>query len=186
MDSLTGQLIIAMPQLEDPFFARSLAFICSHTLHDGAMGLIVNRTLDFLTTKELFAKLNLEIIEVTSRPELLHFGGPVETDRALVLHSADYRAEGTIAIGAGFALTGTSEVLRAIAKGEGPQRAIIAVGYAGWAPGQLEREIRANGWLLVAADISIVFDTADDAKWEQALAKIGVTPALLSGDTGRA
>ena len=121
-----------------------------------------------------------------SRPQPVHFGGPVQTDSALVLHSPDYGGEGTLRIGREFAMTATLDVLRAIGQGDRPRQAIVAIGYAGWGPGQLESEIQANGWLSVAADTGLVFDSDNDSKWQRALAKLGVSPALLSGDIGHA
>jgi putative transcriptional regulator len=116
----------------------------------------------------------------------VHFGGPVDPGRGFVLHSADYREEGTLEIADEFAMTATLDILRAMGKGEGPSRCLLALGYAGWAPGQLDAEIHANGWLSVAADATLVFDADDDSKWQRALAKLGVSPEMLSGEAGHA
>jgi putative transcriptional regulator len=184
MTSLTGQLLIAMPQMEDPFFARSVVYLCEHSSENGAMGLIINRILDELTTDQLYAQLGIE--PVLHAAEAVHFGGPVATGNGFVLHSPDYREEATLPIAPDFALTATVEILRAKARGQGPRQCLLTLGYAGWGPGQLDAEIGANGWLSVAADADLVFETKDDSKWSRALAKLGVSPEMLSGDTGRA
>ena len=186
MTSLTGQLLVAMPQMDDPFFARSVVYLCSHSTEDGAMGLVVNKTLDLLTIDELYAQLDIEPEMHATRPQLVHFGGPVAPGQGFVLHSADYRDEGTLGIGEEFAITATVDILRAKGKGAGPRQSLVALGYAGWGPGQLDAEIQAYGWLLVAADTGLVFDTEDDSKWQRALAKLGINPEMLSGDSGRA
>jgi putative transcriptional regulator len=186
MDSLTGQLLIAMPQLGDPFFARSVVYLCSHSKDDGAMGLIINKIVDAFTIDELYAQLKINPVEHSHQRQVVHFGGPVATGQGFVLHSGDYSEDGTLRIGDEFALTATLDILRAKARGDGPRKSLVAIGYAGWGPGQLDAEIQANGWLLVAADSALVFDTEDDSKWQLALAKLGVRPETLSGDSGRA
>jgi putative transcriptional regulator len=183
--SLTGQLLVAMPQMQDPRFARSVVYLCAHSGEAGAMGLVVNKTIDALTVDELYAHLKIEPARA-NRPLPVHFGGPVDPGRGFVLHSADYREEGTLGIGDEFAMTATLDILRAMGKGEGPRRSLLALGYAGWAPGQLDAEIQANGWLSVDADTDLVFDEADDSKWQRALAKLGVSPSMLSGEAGHA
>jgi|SRR6185312_3227070 len=184
MTSLTGQLLIAMPQMGDPFFDRSVVYLCEHSMEAGAMGLIVNKTLDEVTTDELYAQLKIE--PVVHGPEVVHFGGPVATGHGFVLHSPDYREAGTLGLGTDFALTATMDILRAKARGQGPSRCLVALGYAGWGPGQLDGEIQANGWLSVAADSDLVFAVEDASKWSRALAKLGVSPEMLSGESGRA
>jgi putative transcriptional regulator len=174
-----------MPQMQDPRFARSVVYLCAHSGEAGAMGLVVNKTIDALTIDELYAHLNIEPTRL-NRPLPVHFGGPVDPGRGFVLHSPDYQEEGTLGIGAEFAMTATLDILRAIGKGEGPRRSLLALGYAGWAPGQLDAEIHANGWLSVAADAGLVFDDEQDSKWQRALAKIGVSPSMLSTDAGHA
>ena len=186
MTSLTGQLLVAMPQMGDPFFAHSVVYLCAHSAENGAMGLIINKAIDRFTIDELYAQLEIEPLAQHGQSETVHFGGPVSPGQGFVLHSADYREEGTLGIGEEFGLTGTLDILRAKGRGEGPRQCLVAVGYAGWAPGQLDAEIQANGWLLVAADTSLVFETEDDSKWRCALAKLGVNPEMLSSDSGRA
>jgi len=174
-----------MPQMEDPRFARSVIYLCAHSEEAGAMGLVINKTIDALTVDELYAHLNIGPARLDP-PRPVHFGGPVDPGRGFVLHSPDYREDGTLGIGDEFAMTATLDILRAIGKGEGPRQSLLALGYAGWAPGQLDAEIQANGWLSVAADAGLVFDDAQDSKWQRALAKLGVSPSMLSSDAGHA
>jgi putative transcriptional regulator len=185
MKSFTGQLLMAMPQMSDPRFARSVVYLCAHSDEAGAMGLIVNKQLASLTLGELFAQLD---IEPSAVPDLrpVHFGGPVEAGRGFVLHTADYREEATLHVGGNISVTATLEVLRAIGKNRGPRRSLFALGYAGWAPGQLDAEIQANGWLSVPADDEIVFASDDDGKWNRALAKLGIDLSALSSEAGHA
>jgi len=183
--SLAGQLLIAMPQMTDPRFARSVVYICAHSGDEGAMGLVVNKLVASLTMGELLTHLKLEPSQRRSA-QPVHFGGPVEPGRGFVLHTPDYREDATLVVGDEFAVTATMEILRAIAKGEGPRRSLLALGYAGWAPGQLDAEIQANGWLSVPADGDLVFDDDFEAKWQRALAKLGVDLTMLSTDAGHA
>jgi putative transcriptional regulator len=182
--SLTGQLLVAMPQMSDPRFVRSVIYLCAHSA-EGAMGLVVNRLIDSLTFSSLLGQLGLEADAVTTDMPI-HFGGPVEASRGFVLHSADYVQESTLMIDDQIALTATVDVLRAIATGSGPARRVLALGYAGWAPGQLDAEIQANGWLLVPPDTELVFGLDNEAKWERALAKLGIDLSLLSSEAGHA
>jgi putative transcriptional regulator len=185
MESLTGQILIAMPQMMDPRFARSVVYVCAHSEDEGAMGLVVNKLLASLTMDELFTHLKLEPTSLAaSRP--VHFGGPVEPGRGFVLHTADYREDATLMVGDGFAVTATLDILRAIGKGEGPQRSLLALGYAGWAPGQLDAEMQANGWLSVTADTDLIFDSDFEDKWQRALGKLGIDLTLLSTEAGHA
>ena len=149
------------------------------------MGLVVNKLLASLTMDELFTHLKLEPAQrEPARP--VHFGGPVEPGRGFVLHTAEYREESTLPVSDDFAVTATLDILRAIGRGEGPQRSLLALGYAGWAPGQLDAEMQANGWLSVDADADLVFGDDIDAKWQRALAKLGVDLTMLSTDAGHA
>jgi putative transcriptional regulator len=175
---LDGQVLIAMPGMQDPRFARSLVYLCAHSA-EGAMGLIVNKRADDLVWRDLFKRLGIPIGSVNA-PRPVHYGGPVETGRGFVLHSSDYHAdEATLKVDKGISMTATLDVLQAMALGRGPDRAIVALGYAGWAPGQLESELQMNGWLLCEPDEELVFGDDDDAKWDRALKKIGVDPSLL-------
>jgi putative transcriptional regulator len=174
-----------MPQMQDPRFARSVVYLCAHSEEAGAMGLVINKPLDAVTMDELYTHLKLEPAR-HNEPRPVHFGGPVEPGRGFVLHSADYREEATLAIADDIAVTATLDILRAIGHGAGPRQSLLALGYAGWAPGQLDAEIQANGWLSVAADTELVFDGAFDSKWQRALAKLGVDLSMLSTDAGHA
>jgi putative transcriptional regulator len=182
--SLAGQLLVAMPQMQDARFARSVIMMCAHN-EEGALGLVVNKLIDQLTLPELMKQLGIEAARV-SQHKRVHFGGPVDGGRGFVLHSADYVEAGTLVIGDTMGLTATLDILRAIGRGEGPQKSLLALGYAGWGPGQLDAEIQANGWLNVAADDDIVFGPGPAEKWQRALAKLGVHPLTLSGDAGHA
>lgn len=185
MKSLTGQLLVAMPQMMDPRFARSVVYVCAHSEEDGAMGLVVNKLLASLTMDELMNHLKLEPARLNeARP--VHFGGPVEPGRGFVLHTPDYQEEATLSIGAEFAVTATLDVLRAIGRGEGPRRNLLALGYAGWAPGQLETEIQDNGWLHCDADPDLIFGGDIEEKYLRALRKIGIDPGMLSNEAGHA
>jgi putative transcriptional regulator len=181
---LAGQLLVAMPGMRDPRFAKTVIYMCAHSA-DGAMGLVLNRTLDVLTFSDLLQQLGIKTPLACPTIDI-HFGGPVETGRGFVLHSPEYKHEGTLEVDKGVSLTATIDILRAIATGDGPRRHLLALGYAGWGPGQLDGEIRANGWLSVAADETLVFDTTVETKWEQAMAKIGVDPRMLSDAAGHA
>lgn len=184
MTALTGQLLVSMPQMDDPYFEHSVVYLCAHSREDGAIGLVINKTIESLTVGDLYEQL--KIGPVTGGLQPVHFGGPVATGQGFVLHSADYHEEGTLGIGGEFAMTATIDILRATGRGEGPRKFLVALGYAGWGPGQLDAEIQANGWLMVAADSDLVFDAGVDSKWQRALAKLGVNPEMLSGDSGRA
>ena len=185
---LDGRILIAMPGMQDPRFHRSLVYLCAHSA-DGAMGLIVNKRADDLKLKDLFGRLGIPIGDGPSGMARtpVHYGGPVEMGRGFVLHSSDYHSdEATMQVDDGTSMTATLDILHAMATDRGPDRAIIALGYAGWAPGQLEAELQANGWLACPADEGLLFGTDEDSKWDKALAKIGVHPAMLSSTGGRA
>ncbi len=178
-----GQLLVAMPGMPDPRFAKTLIYVCAHN-PEGAMGLVINRALETLNLGGLLAQLGIDAGGVSDQP--VYFGGPVETGRGFVLHSCDYEHDGTLVVTETVALTATVDILRAIAAGAGPRRHLLALGYAGWGPGQLDNEIRANGWLHVDADDALVFDDEVDAKWDRAMAKIGIDPRMLSDHAGHA
>ena len=191
-DFLEGQMIVAMPGMGDPRFERSVVYICAHS-DDGAMGIIVNKPAGDITFADLMEQLNMPVgadpIRVNEGEEfpLVHFGGPVEPGRGFVLHSADYELnESTLAIDNRVGLTATIDVLKKIAEGEGPRRVLLALGYAGWAPGQLEAEMKQNGWLHCPSDEDLLFSRDMDEKYVRALAKMGVDPAMLSENVGRA
>lgn len=182
---LSGKLLIAMPGMGDPRFEQSVVFLCAHS-DDGAMGLIVNKRAADLKLRDLLEQLG---IETGDRPiEMpVHVGGPVEHGRGFVLHSTDYASNAsTLRVDDGFGMTATLDILEDIARGTGPKSSILALGYAGWGPGQLEEEIKRNGWLTCDASHEIVFGTDDSKKWRQALAAIGIDASLLSSSAGRA
>lgn len=181
---LTGQLLVAMPGIGDERFDKTVIYICAHS-DEGAMGLVVNREIDSLTFPDLLEQLNIEP-DLGAQPIQVQFGGPVESGRGFVLHSPDYVQDGTLVVDNSIALTATVDILRAIADGEGPKNTMLALGYAGWGPGQLDMEIRSNGWLHVPADEELVFGGDLDAKWEQAMTKIGIDPRMLSDAAGHA
>lgn len=189
---LDGHLLMAMPSMSDKRFARSVVYICAHSA-DGAMGIVINKLATEVSFRDLLVQL--EIVQARNEPHLpygvdevrVHRGGPVETGRGFVLHSADFFLDNaSLPIADNVCLTATLEILRAIAEGNGPDRAILALGYAGWAPGQLEFEILSNGWLHSPADRALLFDDDVENKYERALAKIGVQTAMLSMEAGHA
>ncbi|SHK01208.1 putative transcriptional regulator [Roseomonas rosea] len=182
---LGGQILIAMPSMEDPRFARSVICLCAHS-PEGAMGIVLNRAIENLTFDELLKQLDVTPVPPQRRIRL-HAGGPVEGGRGFVLHTQDWSSEGSLTIEGGFALTASVDILKAIASGEGPRQGLLALGYAGWGPGQLESEIQHNAWLSVSPDEAILFAEEDqDAKWRRALAKLKVDPLLLVDTAGRA
>src|SRR5665213_3973973 len=189
---LDGQMLIAMPAMGDERVSRAVIYVCAHST-EGAMGIVVNQPAGNINCPDLLVQLEVipaaERIELPNKAETVKVlkGGPVETGRGFVLHSADFFIENsTLPIDEGICLTATLDILKAIARGSGPASAILALGYAGWAPGQLETEIQANGWLHCAADPELIFGTDTDHKYEQALRKIGVSPGMLSSDSGHA
>ncbi len=177
--TLEGQVLIAMPGMSDPRFQKSLVYVCTHG-EDGAMGLIVNKRAERLTVAALLRRLDLPASEDHEQMPV-RYGGPVETMRGFVLHSADYPGdEGTLQVDDEVSMSFSMDVLRDIAEGNGPRRVAIALGYSGWAPGQLEGELQMNGWLYCPPDEEMLFGDEDgEEKWDKALAKIGVDPALL-------
>ena len=183
-DYLDGQLLVAMPGMQDKRFARTVIYMCAHNA-EGAMGLVINRLAGAVTFPDLLQQLNIEA-QGLNREIRIHFGGPVETGRGFVLHSGDYRHESTLDVDNEVGLTATIDILQDIANGRGPRQSLLALGYAGWSPGQLDHEIHANGWLHVAPDENLVFDDDLDGKWERAIAKLGIDPSLLSIDAGHA
>lgn len=181
---LTGQLLIAMPNMRDPRFEKTVIYMCVHNA-EGAVGLVLNRQIDSITFPDLLDQLQIDAD--AEAPELpIHFGGPVEMGRGFVLHSADYGQTGTIMVGDLIGLTATVDILKDMAARRGPRNSLLALGYAGWGPGQLDSEIQQNAWLNVNADEALVFDSDVDTKWKRAIAKLGIDPALLSGDAGHA
>lgn len=183
--NLLGKLLIAMPDMGDPRFDKSVVYICAHS-EEGAMGLIVNKP----QSKLRFGKL-LEQLDISVKGEVsdirVHYGGPVESMRGFVLHTSDYRSEmSTLDVDGHIGMTATLDVLEEIAKGEGPKTSLLALGYAGWGAGQLENEIAHNGWLTCDPTDAIVFGRANEHKWTAALKTLGINPLLLSSTAGHA
>jgi putative transcriptional regulator len=189
---LDGQLLIAMPVMEDERFARSVIYVCAHS-SEGAMGIILNRPAGSIDFPELLVQLDIiddaDQIKLPATAEAMKVmkGGPVETGRGFVLHSSDFFIkDATLPIDEGVCLTATLDILKAIAKGNGPRHAILALGYAGWAPGQLENEIQENGWLHCPADAELIFGRDVEDKYDRALQKLGIAPGMLSNEAGHA
>jgi len=178
-----GKLLLAMPGMGDPRFWQSVIFMCSHT-EEGAMGIAVNQPIEGLTFGELLQELKIKRKPVKNIP--VHVGGPVEPGRGFVLHTPDYDHASTLKVSPEISLSATVDILTLLAKGKGPERALLALGYAGWGPGQLEDEITKNSWLTVDASEALVFETAVTKKWSAALACAGIDAGKLSADAGHA
>lgn len=190
--SLVGRFLVAAPSMPDERFRKSVVFVCKHD-DDGALGIIVNNSVDDLPLGQVYKQLGIDVpSDEADRPVL--FGGPVETSRGLVLHSADYKRDETLLIDGGMALTASLEILKDMAGGSGPQKAWLALGHSGWPPGQLDREMQDNAWLVVDGDAELVFDADFAAKWQRALDRLGgkggpggrFDLASFSHQTGRA
>jgi putative transcriptional regulator len=186
--NLTNQFLIAMPGMADEQFAGAVVYLCEHT-PDGALGLVINKPID-ITLKSLFEKVDLSLEEVGLGEQPVYFGGPVQTERGFVLHER-FTVEGqgfnsTLSVPGGLSMTTSKDVLEAIAKGDGPRRVLVALGYSGWAAGQLEDEIGRNGWLNVDAQPEVIFDTPVADRYRSALALLGIDPRMLSQDAGHA
>lgn len=181
-DFLGGQILIAMPNMGDPRFERAVIFMCAHN-EDHAMGVIINKPLTNVEIADLLEQLEIEQDE-RSADTPVHFGGPVQTERGVVLHTLDYELESTVRMGEDLGLTATKDVLIDIAGKNptrpAPRRFLLAVGHAGWGSGQLEQEIAMNAWVHCDPDEAIIFEDAEDAAWQRALSKLGVTSAMLS------
>ncbi len=181
---LTGQLLIAMPAMEDPRFAQSVVYLCAHSV-EGAMGLVINRPLARPSFEELLRQLDIAPLP-PARQIRLWAGGPVDNGRGFVLHTSDWTGEGSLRVNDRLALTASLDVLKAIAEGGGPREGLLALGYAGWGPGQLEAELGQNAWLTVPAEEALVFDSGYDTKWRRALATLRIDPLALSAVAGHA
>lgn len=182
--SLTNQFLIAMPALADPNFVRTVTLICQHT-EEGALGVVVNRTTD-LRLGDVLAQLDLPEDRVRDPDTPVHYGGPVQTERGLILHETLGSWESTLAIGDSLGLTTSRDILEAIAENRGPEESLLALGYAGWSAGQLEREITENAWLSGPADNDIIFRTPMDERWPRAAALLGVDLTMMSREAGHA
>ncbi len=189
---LDGQLLVAMPTMQDERFARAVIYVCAHS-SEGAMGIVINQPAQNIRFPDLLVQLDVipssELIQLPEQADAVRVlkGGPVETGRGFVLHSADFFIENsTLPIEEGICLTATLDILKAIARGKGPASAVLALGYAGWAPGQLENEIQANGWLNCDADSELLFGPNTEDKYNQAMRKIGIDPGKLASEAGHA
>ena len=191
---LEGQLLVAMPRMNDKRFARSVIYLCAHS-EEGAMGLIINQRASNISAPDLLEHLGIETRSGKAKDEIsnellglsIQVGGPVEMGRGFVLHSADYFVkDSTLLVESEICLTATIDILKAIASGKGPNKALLALGYSGWSPGQLESEIQANGWLHCPADMDLIFDDDLEAKYHRAMAKIGIDLSHLVNDAGHA
>jgi putative transcriptional regulator len=183
-DRLTGQILVAMPNLTDPNFAQSVILICAHSA-EGAMGIILNRALERPSFEGLLQQLDISPVP-PQRDIRLCAGGPVENVRGFVLHTSDWMVENTLRVDDGLGLTTSLDVLKAVAEGQGPRECLLALGYAGWGPGQLDAEFGNNAWLSVPADEALVFDADNETRWRRAMQKLHVDPALLSPTAGHA
>ncbi len=181
---LTGQFLIAMPNMADPYFSKTLTYVCEHN-EQGALGVIINRPIE-LTLKDLFEQVDIPLEPMRWEAESVYFGGPVQMDRGFVLHRPAGEWSSTLAISSNTGLTTSRDILEALAKGEGPEQFIITLGYAGWAPGQLEHEISQNAWLSVSASLDVIFDLPWDERLPAAYRTLGIDLASLSEDVGHA
>jgi putative transcriptional regulator len=184
LSSLAGQLLVAMPQMQDQRFVRSVIYLCAHN-STASMGLVINKLVGQLTLSELLQQLEIPADGIIGTPRV-HFGGPVQQERGFVLHSADYTETESMSVGDNLALTATPEILRAIGRGAGPKKSFLALGYAGWGAGQLDIELQQNSWLNAPTDEDLLFDLDFETKWHRALGKLGVDLSMLSSDAGHA
>ena len=182
--NLTHHFLIAMPNMADPYFSKSLTFICEHN-DQGALGLVVNRPID-MTLQALFERLSLSISDRSMSDSPIYFGGPVQTDRGFVLHEPAGNWQSTLRVGAAIGLTTSKDILEAVGRGEGPKRMLVTLGYAGWSPGQLEQELSQNAWLTVEAKDAILFDIPAEERLFQAMQLLGLDFARLQDEAGHA
>lgn len=182
--NLTSHFLIAMPSLADPNFQHTVTFICAHN-QDGAMGIVINRPLEF-TLGEVLLQMDLQALNTTVEQTIIYQGGPVQTDRGFILHTPDKHWDSSIQINESLSVTTSRDILEAIAADRGPRSTLVALGYAGWAAGQLEKEIADNAWLSGPADSSVIFNTACEDRWAQAARMLGVDIQMLSSDVGHA
>ena len=182
--NLTGQIIVSMPFLEDERFYKTVIYMCAHS-SEGSMGIIINKKIDYDLYPDLLQQLGIDK-PLNNKKLFIRYGGPVESGRGFVLHSDDMVRKETLSIDKGVALTSTAEFFDDLSKGKGPKKSILALGYAGWQPGQLEYEILQNSWMSLSVDNSFVFDDEVSRKWSQAYKLMGIDPNSLSFQSGRA
>ena len=184
LENLCGHFLVAMPGMIDPRFSETVIYLCIHNA-DGAMGLVVNRPLEREGFSMLLKRLSIEAVEPSSGINIFS-GGPVEVDRGFILHSLEYIKKTTISVDDKIGLTATIDIIQDIALGSGPKKSLVILGYAGWGAGQLEEEVKRNGWLHVEGDSEILFNIEPEKKWKYAISKIGIDPVMLSSDIGHA
>jgi putative transcriptional regulator len=184
LETLTGLLLVATPQLQDPRFNQAVIYVCGHD-KNGAMGLVINKMIESLMLKDLLAQLNVDTKDCTLDLPI-HLGGPLDMGRGFVLHSTDYMDDSTVKVSDKIALTATIDLLMLIARNKGPQKKFIALGYAGWTAKQLEAELHDNSWFIVEPEDSLLFSEAPGLVWKQAINKIGIDPDLYSSESGHA
>lgn len=182
--NLTHHFLIAMPNMVDPNFAKSVTYICEHN-EQGALGVVVNRPID-MTLKTLFEQIEIPLRDTDRGRMPVYFGGPVQVDRGFVLHRPAGEWQSTLSINEQVGLTTSRDILLAVAEGNGPEQMLVSLGYAGWAPGQLEQELTQNAWLTVAADLDLVFNMAPEHRFTAAMKLLGIDLARLSDDVGHA
>jgi len=182
--NLTDHFLIAMPNMADPYFSKTLTYICEHN-DQGALGLVVNRPID-MTLQALFERLSLTLKKGEHTGAPIYFGGPVQTDRGFVLHAPAGQWQATLRVGEGIGLTTSKDILEAVGRGEGPARMMVTLGYAGWSPGQLEHELSQNAWLTVAARDGIIFETPAEERLPAAMELLGIDFATLQDEAGHA
>jgi len=182
--NLTGQIIVSMPSLEDERFYKTVIYICAHS-SEGSMGIIINKKIDYDLYPDLLQQLGIDK-PLNNKKLFIRYGGPVESGRGFVLHSDDMVRKETLNIDKGVALTSTAEFFDDLSKGKGPKNCILALGYAGWQPGQLEYEIMRNSWMSLTVDNSFLFDDEVSRKWSQAYKLMGIDPNSLSFESGQA
>ena len=182
--NLTQHFLIAMPNMADPYFAKTLTYICEHN-DQGALGLVVNRPID-MTLQSLFERLSLQITDAKVSGAPIYFGGPVQTDRGFVLHEPAGNWQSTLRVGEAIGLTTSKDILEAVGRGDGPKRMLVTLGYAGWSPGQLEQELSQNAWLTVEAKDAILFDIPAEERLAQAMQLLGLDYARLQDEAGHA
>ena len=182
--NLTHHFLIAMPNMADPYFSRTLTYICEHN-DQGALGLVVNRPID-MTLQALFERLSLKLRDSASAGAPIYFGGPVQTDRGFVLHAPAGNWQSTLRVGNAIGLTTSKDILEAVGRGEGPARLLVTLGYAGWSPGQLEHELSQNAWLTVEARDAIIFDMPAEERLPAAMELLGLDYARLQDEAGHA
>ncbi|OYY72353.1 YqgE/AlgH family protein [Sphingomonas sp. 28-63-12] len=180
---LTGQFLLALPGMGDARFDHAVIAMCAHD-SQGAMGVGIGARIDDLGLHEILEQFDIDVGEAPNAP--VHFGGPVEPGRGFVLHSNDWGGQDTIGVAGRWSLSGTIDILRAIAQGRGPTRWVVALGYAGWGEGQLDRELTRHGWFSVEGDSGLIFDTPAETRWQRAFERAGIDPRLLASSTGQA